>query len=69
MKLVGMVREWTEYSLASISEPETKTVTRGKPYKFALLDHPKSYLKQVFRVKSVYLKIYSSKLHEIGWTG
>ena len=36
-----MVREWTKYSLVSISKPETKTVTRGKPYKFALLNSPK----------------------------
>ena len=69
MKQVGMVREQTEYSLVSISEPETKTVTRGKPYKFALLNHLKSCLKQVFRVKSVYLKIYNFKLSEIGSTG
>ena len=41
MKLVGIVRAWTKYFLVSISEPETKTVTRGKPYKFALLNSPK----------------------------
>ena len=41
MKLVEMVRARTKYSLVSISEPETKTVTRGKPYKFALLNSPK----------------------------
>ena len=39
--MVGMVRERTEYSLVSISEPKTKTVTRGKPYKFAILNSPK----------------------------
>ena len=64
-----MVREWTEDSLVSISEPETKTVTHGKPYNFALLNHPKSCIKQVFQVKSVYIKIYSSKLSETGWNG
>ena len=69
MKLVGLVREWTEYSLVSILEPETKTVTRGKPYKFALLNSPKSCLEEVFQVKSVYLKLDSSKLSETGWTG
>ena len=36
-----MVREQTDYSLVTISEPEMKTVTRGKPYKFALLNSPK----------------------------
>ena len=63
-ELVGIVREWTEYSLISISEPEKKIVTRGKLYQFTLLNHPKSCLKQVFRVKSVYLKLDSSKLSE-----
>ena len=69
MKLIGMIRELTRDSLVLISETETKIVTRGKLYKFALLIHPKSYLKKVFRVKSVYLKIYSSKLDETGWNG
>ena len=69
MKLVVLVRAWTEYSLVSISEPETKTVTHGKPYKFTLLNSPKSYLKEVFQVKSVYLRLDSSKLSEAGWTG
>ena len=41
MKMVVLVREKMEYSLVSILEPETKTVTRGKPYKFALLNSPK----------------------------
>ena len=41
MQLVGMVMEQTKNSLVSISEPEMKTVTRGKPYKFALLNSPK----------------------------
>ena len=36
-----MVREQTEYSWVSILEPETKTVTSGKPYTFALLNSPK----------------------------
>ena len=36
-----MVRELTKYFLVSILEPETKIVTRGKPYKFALLNSPK----------------------------
>ena len=69
MKLVGLVRDQTEDSLVSILEPKTKTVTRGKPYKFALLNSPKSYLKEVFQVKSVYLKIDSSKLSQTGWNG
>ena len=69
MKLVGIVREWNEDYLVSISELETKTMTRSKLYKFALLIHPKSCLKKVFQVKSVYLNIYSSKLSETGWTG
>ena len=68
MKLVGIVRELTEDSLVSILEPETKIVTRGKPYKFALLNSPKSYIEVVFQVKSVYLKLDSSKLSETGWT-
>ena len=55
MKLVGIVRGRIEYSLVSISEPEMKIVTRGKPYKFAHLNSPKSYLGEVFQVKSVYL--------------
>ena len=41
MKLVGLVREWTEYSLVSISEPEVNTVTRGIQYKFAIPNSPK----------------------------
>ena len=69
MKLVGLVRARIEDSLVSISEPETKTMTRGKPYKFALLNSPNSYLEEVFQVKSVYLKLYRSKLCEIGWNG
>ena len=64
-----MVREQTEYSLISILEPETKIVTRGKPYKFALLNNPKSCFEEVFQVKSVYLKLDSSKLSETGWNG
>ena len=36
-----MVRTRIEYLLVSISEPETKTVTRGKPYKFDFLNSPK----------------------------
>ena len=36
-----MVRKWTEDSLVSILKLETKTVTHGKPYKFALLNSPK----------------------------
>ena len=36
-----MAREWTKDSLVSILEPETKTVTCGNPYKFALLNSPK----------------------------
>ena len=67
MKLVGLVREWTKDYLISILEPEMKTVTRGKPYKFALLNSIKSYLEEVFQVKSVYLKLDSSKLSETGW--
>ena len=63
-----MVREQTEDSLVSILEPETKTVTRGMPYKFANLNSPKSSLRDVFQVKSVYLKLDSSKLSEIGCT-
>ena len=62
--MVGIDREQTEYSLVSISEPEPKTATRGKPYKFALLNSPKSCLEEVFQVKSVYLKLYRSKLSE-----
>ena len=64
-----MVREWTEDYFISISEPETKTMTRGKPYNCALLNSPKSCLEEVFQVKSVYLKLDSSKLSETGWTG
>ena len=63
-----MVRARTEYFLVSSSEPEMKTMTRGKPYKFALLNSPKSYLEEVFQVKSIYLKLGSSKLSETGWT-
>ena len=69
MKLVGIVRAWNEDSLVSISEPETKTVTCGKPYKFALLNSPKSCLEEVFQVKSVYLKLDSSKLSKTSWNG
>ena len=69
MKLVGLVREWTKDSLLSILELETKAVTCDKLYKFSLLIHPKSCLKKVFQVKSVYLKTYSSKLSETSWTG
>ena len=69
MKLVGLVRAWIEDSLVSILEPETKIVTRGNPYKFTLLNSPKSYFEEVFQVKSVYLKLDSSKLSENGWNG
>ena len=69
MKLVGLVGARIENSLVLILEPETKTVKRGNPYKFALLNSPKSYLEEVFQVKSVYLKLDSSKLSETGWTG
>ena len=41
MKLVGLVRAWTKDSMVSILELEMKTVTHGKPYKFALLNSPK----------------------------
>ena len=68
MKLVGLVRARTKDSFFSILELETKIVTRGKPYKFALLNSPKSCLEEVFQVKSVYLKLDSSKLSETGWT-
>ena len=64
-----MVRENTEDYLVSISVPEMKTMTRVNPYKFALLNSPKYCLEEVFQVKSVYLKLDSSKLSEIGWTG
>ena len=69
MNLVQLVRKWTEYSLVSISKPETKIVTRGKPYKFAHLNSPKSCLEELFQVKSVYLKLDSSKLSETGCPG
>ena len=67
--MVGIVREWTEYSLVSILELETKTMTPGKPYNFALLNSPKSFLKHVFQVKRVYLKLYISKLSATHWNG
>ena len=68
MKLFGIVRDRIEDSLVSISEPEMKTVTRGKPYKFAFLNSPKSCLEEVFQVKSVYMKLDSVKSYETGWT-
>ena len=68
MKLAGEVRAWIEESLVSISKLEMKTMTCGKPYKFALWNSPKSCLEEVFQVKSVYLKLDSSKLSETGWT-
>ena len=68
MKPILLVRAQTEVSMLSILGREKKIVTRGGPYKFALLNSPKSCLKHVFLVKSVYLKLYSSKLSEIGWT-
>ena len=69
MKLVGLVRKWIAYSLISILEPERKIVMHVNPYKFALMNSPKSCLKEAFQVKSVYLKLDSSKLSEIGWNG
>ena len=36
-----MVRAWNEVSLVSILGLEKKTVTRGRPYKFDLLNSPK----------------------------
>ena len=69
MKLVGLVRAQIEYFLVSISEPEKKTVTRGKPYKFALLNSPKILSRGSVLGKSVYLKLDSFKLSKIGWTG
>ena len=56
-------------SLIPFSESEVKKITRGIQYKFALLNSPKSYLKQVFRVKSVYLKLYRFNLSETSWNG
>ena len=41
MKLVGLVRSWTEVFLIPVSESEVKTVTRGIHYKFAILNSPK----------------------------
>ena len=69
MKPIVLVRTQTEVSLISISGPEKKIVMCGKPYKFALLNNPKFGFKQVFQVKSVYLKLYKSKLSETGWIG
>ena len=41
MKLVGLVRKWTEVSLVLVLEVEVKTVTCGIQYKFAILNSPK----------------------------
>ena len=41
MKLVGLVRKWTEVSLVPVPEAEVKTVTRGIQYKFTILNSPK----------------------------
>ena len=41
MKLVGLVREWTEFSLVLVSELEVKAGTRGILYKFTMLKIPK----------------------------
>ena len=41
MKLVGLVMKQMEVSLVLVSKSKVKTVTRGKPYKFALLNGPK----------------------------
>ena len=38
MKLVGLVRKWTEVSQILVSESEVKIVTRGIHYKFAILN-------------------------------
>ena len=40
MKLVGLVRELTKFSLVPVSKLEVKTGTRGIPYKFAMLKIP-----------------------------
>ena len=36
-----MVRKWTEVFTVLVLEPEVKIVTRGIPYKFAILKSPK----------------------------
>ena len=41
MKLVGLVRGWSEVFLVPMSELEVKTGTCGIPYKFAMLKNPK----------------------------
>ena len=41
MKLVGLVRKWTEVSQVLVLESKVKTVTRGIHYKFAILNSPK----------------------------
>ena len=41
MKLVGLVRKWTEVFPVPFSESEVKTVTHGIPYKFTILKSPK----------------------------
>ena len=41
MKLVVLVRERTEVSLVPVSKSEVKTMTRGIPYKLAILKSPK----------------------------
>ena len=41
MKIVGLVREFTEVSLVLVLEAEVKIVTRGIQYKFTILNSPK----------------------------
>ena len=41
MKLVGLVREQTLFSLVPILKAKVKTVTRGIQYKFDILNIPK----------------------------
>ena len=41
MKLVVLVRVWTEVSLVPVLEAEVKTMTCGIQYKFAILNSPK----------------------------
>ena len=78
MKLVGLVREWTDVSLVLVSELEVKIGTCGIPYKFAILNCPKIntlwenrhhfLLAYQNSMKPVDLKIENPRLQQVGFT-
>ena len=64
-----MVRAWTEYSLVSISEPENENSDMWQAVQVRSPESSKIQSQTGVPSKSVYLKLYNSKLSETGWIG